>query len=107
MISDPATRSIILPIVSLFYFALRYVFNLLAICIAIFYACSTRVSNELGAGHPQSARLAVRVVLVLVVVEGLIMGSAVIMFRKKWGEIYSTETQVIGYVASMMPIIAI
>lgn len=71
------------------------------------YVCSTRVSNELGAGHPQTARLAVRVVLVLVVVEGLIMGSAVIMFRKKWGEIYSTETQVIRYVASMMPIIAI
>ncbi|CAL0301507.1 unnamed protein product [Lupinus luteus] len=38
-------------------------------------AVSTRVSNELGAGHPQAASLAVSVVLVMVLVEAIIVGA--------------------------------
>ncbi|KAK4567616.1 hypothetical protein RGQ29_003397 [Quercus rubra] len=70
-------------------------------------AVSTRVSNELGAGRPKIARLAVCVVLVVAITEGLLVGSVLILIRNVWGYAYSDETQVIEYVASMMPIIAI
>jgi len=68
---------------------------------------STRVSNELGAGNPQAASLAVRVALFLALAEGIIMVSLMILLRNIWGNIYSSETQVVDYVAAMMPILAI
>ncbi|KAL5544919.1 hypothetical protein UlMin_008703 [Ulmus minor] len=70
-------------------------------------AVSTRVSNELGAGRPEAARLAVRVALVLVIVEGLLMGLVVILLREKWGKIYSNQKEIINYVRIMMPLVAI
>ncbi|KAK9115050.1 hypothetical protein Syun_021847 [Stephania yunnanensis] len=69
-------------------------------------AISTRVSNELGAGHPQAARLAVRVVLFLAVVEGIVVGLIMILIRNVWGYAYSNEEEVVKYFASMMPILA-
>ncbi|KAK0586382.1 hypothetical protein LWI29_006005 [Acer saccharum] len=68
---------------------------------------STRVSNELGAGHPEAARLAVCVVLVMAITVGLVVGSVMILIRNVWGYAYSNEIQVVKYVASMMPILAL
>lgn len=68
--------------------------------------CSTRVSNELGAGHPEAARLAVCVVLVMAVTEGILVGSVLILIRNVWGYAYSNEIEVVKYVASMLPILA-
>ncbi|KAK7314618.1 hypothetical protein VNO77_33145 [Canavalia gladiata] len=70
-------------------------------------AVSTRVSNELGAGHPQAASLAVCVALFLVLAEGIIIVLFMILLRKIWGNLYSSEIEVIKYVAAMMPILAI
>ncbi|KAK7271207.1 hypothetical protein RJT34_26915 [Clitoria ternatea] len=70
-------------------------------------AVSTRVSNELGAGHPQAASLAVKVALFLALAEGIIKVFLMIQIRKIWGKVYSSEIQVIKYVAIMMPILAI
>ncbi|XP_030937445.1 protein DETOXIFICATION 16-like [Quercus lobata] len=70
-------------------------------------AVSTRVSNELGAGRPKIARLAVCVVLVVAITEGLLVGSVLILIRNIWGYAFSDETQVVEYVAGMMPILAI
>ncbi|XP_059630588.1 protein DETOXIFICATION 16-like isoform X1 [Cornus florida] len=69
-------------------------------------AVSTRVSNELGAGNPQAARLAVRVVLVVAITEGILVGSVLILTRNILGYAYSREKEVVRYVAIMMPIIA-
>lgn len=69
-------------------------------------AVSTRVSNELGAGHPDTARLAVCVVLVMAVTEGILVGSVLILIRNIWGYAYSNEIEVVKYVASMLPILA-
>lgn len=69
-------------------------------------AVSTRVSNELGAGRPQSARLAVMVVVGLAIAEGLIVGSLMILVRNIWGYAYSNELEVVKYVAIMIPILA-
>nr|XP_048329480.1 protein DETOXIFICATION 16-like isoform X2 [Ziziphus jujuba var. spinosa] len=70
-------------------------------------AVSTRVSNELGAGHPDAARLAVRVVLVMAIIEGLLVGLVLILIRNIWGYAFSNELEVIKYVAIMMPILAV
>uniref|UniRef100_A0A2P2INV7 Protein DETOXIFICATION n=2 Tax=Rhizophora mucronata TaxID=61149 RepID=A0A2P2INV7_RHIMU len=69
-------------------------------------AVSTRVSNELGAGNPNIACLAVRVVLILACAEGILVGTVLIAIRNIWGYAYSNEVQVIRYVAVMLPIIA-
>jgi len=50
-----------------------------------FFPYSTRVSNELGAGRPQAARLATRVVMVLAMVVGILIGLAMILVRNLWG----------------------
>ncbi|KAF1891213.1 hypothetical protein Lal_00001355 [Lupinus albus] len=70
-------------------------------------SCSTRVSNELGAGHPQVARLAVRVVFALVFVEAIVIGVVTILIRNIWGYAYSNEVEVVKHVAEMMPILAV
>lgn len=67
---------------------------------------STRVSNELGAGHPQAASLAVKVVVFLAITEGLIVGLTMILARGIWGYAYSNVEEVVRYVAIMMPILA-
>uniref|UniRef100_A0A0D3FUV3 Protein DETOXIFICATION n=1 Tax=Oryza barthii TaxID=65489 RepID=A0A0D3FUV3_9ORYZ len=70
-------------------------------------AISTRVSNELGAGRPEAARLASRVVMVLGLGVGVAIGLAMILVRHLWGYAYSNEEEVVQYVAKMMPILAV
>ncbi|KAG8388008.1 hypothetical protein BUALT_Bualt02G0080400 [Buddleja alternifolia] len=70
-------------------------------------AVSTRVSNQLGAGHPRAARLAVHVVLVMAISEGILVGAVLILIRNIWGYAYSNEIEVVRYVGKMMPILAI
>ncbi|CAN6221415.1 unnamed protein product [Urochloa humidicola] len=70
-------------------------------------AISTRVSNELGAGRPQAARLAVRVVVFLAISEGLVIGLVLVCIRYIWGHAYSNVEEVVTYVAKMMLVIAV
>ncbi|XP_061374562.1 protein DETOXIFICATION 16-like [Gastrolobium bilobum] len=69
-------------------------------------AVSIRVSNELGAGHPWTARLAVWIVLVMAIIEGTLVGIVMILIRNIWGYAYSNELEVVEYVAIMTPILA-
>lgn len=68
---------------------------------------STRVSNELGAGRPQAARLAVFVVIVMAITEGTLIGLLLMGIRNICGYAYSNEIEVVRYVAAMMPILAL
>ncbi|CAL5032719.1 unnamed protein product [Urochloa decumbens] len=70
-------------------------------------AISTRVSNELGAGRPQAAHLATRVVMVLAIVVGILIGLAMILVRNLWGYACSNEEEVVKYISKMMPILAV
>ncbi|VAI73434.1 unnamed protein product [Triticum turgidum subsp. durum] len=70
-------------------------------------AISTRVSNELGAGRPRAARLAMRVVVVLAISEGTVMGMVVVLLRFVWGHAYSDEEEVVRYVARMLLVISV
>lgn len=69
--------------------------------------CSTRVSNELGAGRPQGARLAVSVMVIIAILEGILVAIITILVRRVWGKLYSNEQEVIQYVAQMMPLLAL
>lgn len=69
--------------------------------------CSIRVSNELGAGHPWAARLAVCIVVVIGIIESILIGVAMILLRNIWGYAYSNEVEVVQYISKMMPILAL
>lgn len=70
-------------------------------------AISTRVSNLLGAGKPQAAKLATRVVICMALSEGLLISITMILLRNFWGYMYSNEDEVVTYIARMIPILAI
>ncbi|KAL6647813.1 hypothetical protein ACP70R_015250 [Stipagrostis hirtigluma subsp. patula] len=69
-------------------------------------AVSTRVSNELGAGRPEAARLATRVAVLLALAVSVSEGIVMVMGRNLWGYAYSYEEEVARYTAKMMPILA-
>ncbi|PON73722.1 Multi antimicrobial extrusion protein [Parasponia andersonii] len=70
-------------------------------------AISTRVSNELGAGKPQRARLALLVAVVVALLEGACVGIVTILVRHVWGKLFSNEKEVINYVAKIMPLLVL
>ncbi|XP_025823884.1 protein DETOXIFICATION 16-like isoform X2 [Panicum hallii] len=67
----------------------------------------TRVSNELGAGRPEAARLATRVVVLLALAVGASEGLAMVLVSNLWGYAYSNEEEVVRHTARMMPILAV
>ncbi|XP_039035463.1 protein DETOXIFICATION 12-like isoform X2 [Hibiscus syriacus] len=85
--------------------------NTLATLYAIPYgfgaAASTRVSNELGAGKPQAARLAVYATMALTVLETLIVSGTLIASRRVFGYVYSNEKEVVDYVTTMAPFVCV
>ncbi|CAN6445885.1 unnamed protein product [Victoria cruziana] len=70
-------------------------------------AVSTRVSNELGGGRPQVAKMAVRVVLLLVVIQAMVASMTIIFIRGVWGYAFSNDKAVLEYVADIMPLLAL
>ena len=68
---------------------------------------STRVSNELGAGRPDAARLATQVIMVLGVVSSISVSLAIVLVRNLWGHAYSNDKEVVEYISRIMPIIAV
>ncbi|VAI81853.1 unnamed protein product [Triticum turgidum subsp. durum] len=68
---------------------------------------STRVSNELGAGRPDAARLATQVIMLLGVVSSISVSLAIVLMRNLWGYAYSNDKEVVEYISRIMPIIAV
>ncbi|KAJ7535560.1 hypothetical protein O6H91_12G038800 [Diphasiastrum complanatum] len=67
-------------------------------------AVSTRVSNELGAGHPQAAKFAVTVNVVMAVLEGALMATLLMsVLRKVDGWAFTNDAKVVEYVYQCMP----
>ncbi|KFK41799.1 hypothetical protein AALP_AA2G173600 [Arabis alpina] len=69
-------------------------------------AASIRVSNELGAGNPQVAKLAVYVIVGIAVAQGIVVVTVLISIRKLLGHAFSSDPKIISYAASMIPIVA-
>ncbi|GMI74909.1 hypothetical protein like AT1G15170 [Hibiscus trionum] len=70
-------------------------------------AASTRVSNELGAGKPQAARIAVYAAVALTVLETLIVSGTLFASRRVFGYVYSNEKEVVDYVTTMAPLVCV
>ncbi|XAR67978.1 hypothetical protein NMG60_11002944 [Bertholletia excelsa] len=68
---------------------------------------STRVSNELGAGRPKAAKLAVQVVVFLALTQGLLFSLTLFAARQVWGYLFTNEQEVVEYIASIMPVLVI
>ncbi|KAJ4825170.1 hypothetical protein Tsubulata_022537 [Turnera subulata] len=67
----------------------------------------TRVSNELGAGNPQAARVAVYSVMILAVTELLAVSGALFASRHVFGYIFSGDKEVVDYVSTIAPLICL
>ncbi|KAF5442074.1 hypothetical protein F2P56_037051 [Juglans regia] len=70
-------------------------------------AASTRVSNELGAGNPQAARVALFAVLFLAVIETCIVSTTLLASRHVFGYTFSNEKEVVDYVTTMAPLVSV
>ncbi|GMN28247.1 hypothetical protein TIFTF001_001985 [Ficus carica] len=70
-------------------------------------AASTRVSNELGAGKPEAARLAVWAAVFLAGTEAVIVSVTLFSCRYVLGYAYTSDKQVVNYIAAMAPLICL
>lgn len=75
--------------------------------VELHFLFSTRVSNELGAGNPKGARLAVIAVLLLAAVETTLVSLTVFASRNVFGYTFSNEKEVVEYVTSMAPLVCL
>ncbi|CAK7344217.1 unnamed protein product [Dovyalis caffra] len=70
-------------------------------------AGSIRVSNELGAGNPQTARGVVYAVLIISVTEAAIVSITLFFFRHIFGYAFSSDKGVVAYVAEVVPLLCL
>ncbi|CAM6100111.1 unnamed protein product [Calypogeia fissa] len=70
-------------------------------------AASTRVSNTLGAGEPNAARVSVYVVVGISLLQAMTISGSLLLARNVWGWVFSSDPEVVAYVATIMPIIAV
>uniref|UniRef100_A0A5B7C1W3 Protein DETOXIFICATION n=1 Tax=Davidia involucrata TaxID=16924 RepID=A0A5B7C1W3_DAVIN len=68
---------------------------------------SARVGNELGAGKPYKAKLAAMVALGCAFVIGIINVIWTVIFRERWGALFTTDQMLKALVASVMPIMGL
>uniref|UniRef100_A0A803KUQ7 Uncharacterized protein n=1 Tax=Chenopodium quinoa TaxID=63459 RepID=A0A803KUQ7_CHEQI len=80
---------------------------LFAIPYRIAAAASTRIANELGAGNPQTARIAACGVVAMGVANGLIVSSVLFTTRRFFGYCFSNEKQVVDYVTNIAPLVCV
>ncbi|XP_074358193.1 protein DETOXIFICATION 12-like isoform X1 [Apium graveolens] len=86
---------------------LYWLYALYAIPYGLGAGASTRVSNELGAGNPQGARVAVFVVVIMALSGATIISGTIFVCRNVYGYTFSNEKEVIVYVTDMAPLITI
>ncbi|KAK3039300.1 hypothetical protein RJ639_026684 [Escallonia herrerae] len=68
---------------------------------------SARVGNELGAGKPYKAKLAAMVALGCAFVIGFINVAWTVIFRGRWGALFTKDETLKALVASVMPIMGL
>ncbi|KAL7606010.1 hypothetical protein Lser_V15G15040 [Lactuca serriola] len=86
---------------------LNTIATLYAIAFGFGAGISTRVSNELGAGNPRGARMAVYVVLILAIIETSVISTSVFASRCVFGYIFTNEKEVVDYVTKMAPLLCL
>ncbi|KAL0357886.1 UNVERIFIED_CONTAM: protein DETOXIFICATION 29 [Sesamum calycinum] len=79
-----------------------------AVMVAIGFnaAISVRVSNELGASHPRTAKFSVLVVVISAFVIGLLISIVLLIFHKQYPYLFSESSEVIDLVYQLTPLLA-
>ena len=68
---------------------------------------STRVSNALGAGSPQAARVSALCSRILATCQALIFSSIVFASRNVLGRVFSNEPDVLEYISKLAPLLVL
>jgi len=68
---------------------------------------STRISNALGAGSPQSARVCVYAAMTLATSEAILVSSIIFACRHILGYVFTNDQDVADYVMSMAPLLSL
>ncbi|CAI9092997.1 OLC1v1028392C1 [Oldenlandia corymbosa var. corymbosa] len=69
-------------------------------------AISVRVSNELGAAHPRTAKFSVLVVVVVAFLIGVGLSIFLLVFRKQYPSLFSESDEVKNLVYDLTPLLA-
>ncbi|KAL2484507.1 root hair specific 2 [Abeliophyllum distichum] len=79
-----------------------------AVMVAMGYnaATSVRVSNELGAAHPRTAKFSVLVVVASSFSTGVLLALLLIIFRKQYPSLFADNIQVKKYAYDLTPLLA-
>ncbi|KAD4888508.1 hypothetical protein E3N88_20581 [Mikania micrantha] len=75
--------------------------------MALAGCASARVGNELGAGRPNKAKLAALVALACALLVGFVNVIWTIVFRDKWGALFTHDHMLQSLVSSVMPIMGL
>ncbi|XP_054808116.1 protein DETOXIFICATION 14-like isoform X2 [Prosopis cineraria] len=70
-------------------------------------AASTRISNELGAGNPDAARVSVVVTMSIAVLETTLVSTTLFACHHVYGYTFSNEKEVVDYVTFMAPLLCL
>ncbi|KAK4263132.1 hypothetical protein QN277_028596 [Acacia crassicarpa] len=70
-------------------------------------AVSVRVSNELGAAHPRTAKFSLVVAIITSFVMGLVMSLVLVIFRKQYPALFSNDAEVQALVVKLTPMLAL
>ncbi|KAH7533917.1 hypothetical protein FEM48_Zijuj04G0182300 [Ziziphus jujuba var. spinosa] len=70
-------------------------------------AASTRISNELGGGNSNAARMAFYVALMLAVIEAVVTSTILFCCRSVLGYVYSSEKEIVDYVEKLTPLLSL
>ncbi|KAG8366682.1 hypothetical protein BUALT_Bualt17G0104900 [Buddleja alternifolia] len=86
---------------------LNTIATLYSISYGLGSAASTRISNELGAGNPDGARVSVIALMLLASLDAIILSGSIFATRNVFGYVFSNEKEVVDYVTRMAPLICL
>ncbi|KAF9089402.1 hypothetical protein BGX23_006725 [Mortierella sp. AD031] len=70
-------------------------------------AASNRVGNLIGKGDHRSAKIASRVSLALAILFGISNSTMLLLFKDRWGRLFSEDADVVNTVAMVLPLVAL
>ncbi|TXG56226.1 hypothetical protein EZV62_017539 [Acer yangbiense] len=70
-------------------------------------AISVRVSNELGAGHPRTAKFSLMVAVLSSFIIGLVLSLVLIISRDHYPDLFSSDSEVTALVKELTPLLAL
>ncbi|CAN1795123.1 Protein DETOXIFICATION 29 [Linum perenne] len=77
------------------------------IAYAVFCCCSVRVSNELGAAHPRTAKFSVVVAVISSFLIGLVISSILLIAQNGYPALFSSDFDVKALVEALTPLLAL